>query len=469
MITKKIIRALLLPVLISAAAILIQCSKEISAPSNSAPVLSQIPTPVTRIGVAFPDIALDQVVQDEDPDSLITWSLTPGIRIGGTITNRILHLTQIDSTWVGYDRVTITATDTEGASSQRTITCHVVNPDQWEQPNPDGTMTIRWSSESTVNALVRFGHTPTHLLTEARSLLDADTSHHVRLLGIQSNQVTYYQAINYNSLGAVVFESPVDSFIVPVVAPNDVFRMTMIDVRQGDGFLLVSPAGHVIVIDGGYGTYQPSWGGAWSGDGYPFALEYLQNQGIDHVNHMVETHHDMDHWGGLRDIQNAMPVDNYYSPGSPGDMMVGQSWDIGDTTITATVFNLDYPPGVTQSGDNNRSIVLRFAINQISFLFTGDAEQEVELWEVTTYGNTLQSTILKVAHHGSSSSSIPAFLDKVRPEIALISCGADNPYGHPHEETLAKLDNLDIEIFRTDQDGNVTIRTDGTMTLEITR
>ena len=113
--------------------------------------------------------------------------------------------------------------------------------------------------------------------------------------------------------------------------------------------------------------------------------------------------------------------------------------------------------------------MLRFAIGQISFLFTGDAEQDVELWEVATYDNTLQSTILKVAHHGSSSSSIPAFLDKVRPEIALISCGAGNPYGHPHWETLEALENIDAEIFRTDEDGNITIRTDGAMTLEITR
>jgi competence protein ComEC len=315
--------------------------------------------------------------------------------------------------------------------------------------------------------MVKFGHTPNHLLTEARSLLDADTSHQVRLLGIQSNHVTYYQALNYNSLGTVVFESIIDSFIVPSVAPNDVFRMTMIDVRQGDSFLLMTPAGYVIVIDGGYGTHQPPWGGAWTGDGYPFALEYLQNQGINHVDHMVETHNDMDHWGGLRDIQNAMPVDNYYSPESPGNMTVGQSWDVGDTTITATVLSLDYPPGVPQSGDNNRSIVLRFAIGQVSFLLTGDAEEEVELWEVATYGNTLQSTILKVGHHGSSSSTTHEFLDKVRPDIALISCGADNPYGHPHDEILDILEDFDVEIFRTDLDGNITIRTDGAMTLEI--
>ncbi len=466
---KKIVRAILIPTLIGAAVLLIQCSEEINAPSNSAPIISSIPTPVTRIGVTFADIALDQYIQDEDPDSLISWSLTPGNRVGGTIANRVLQLTPLDSAWVGYDQVMIVATDTDGATSHQSITCHVVNPDQWEQTNPDGTMTIRWSSESTTTAVVRFGHTQHHLLTEARSLLDADTSHQVRLLGIQSNQVTYYQAINYDLLGSVVFESPVDSFVASVVAPDDVFRVTMIDVRHGDGFLLVSPAGQIIMIDGGYGTRDPSWGGVWSGEGHPFALQYLQNQGIDHVDHMVETHHHMDHWGGLQDVYNAMPVDNYYSPESPGTMMVGHPWDIGDPTLTATVLNIDYPPGVPQSNTNNRTIVLRFVIGQISFLFTGDAEQDVELWEVATYGDSLRTNILKVSHHGSSDSSDPAFLDKVRPEIALISCAAGNPYGHPHWETRQALENIDAEILRTDEDGNITIRTDGAMTLEITR
>jgi beta-lactamase superfamily II metal-dependent hydrolase len=183
---------------------------------------------------------------------------------------------------------------------------------------------------------------------------------------------------------------------------------------------------------------------------------------------MVETHHDMDHWGGLRDIQNAIPVSHYYSPDSPDSMEVGESWDLGDSLLAARVLSLDYPPGVPHSGDNNRSIVIRFEIGTISFLFTGDSEQEVEQWEVATYGNGLRSTVLKVAHHGSSSSSDPAFLNAVLPQIALISCGAGNPYGHPHDVTLESLSDVHAKTYRSDIDGDVTIRTDGHMTLEIT-
>lgn len=449
--------------------LLIQCSKEITAPSNAAPYIQPFPALVTRIGEDFPALSLDQYVEDESSDSMITWSLTNGLHISGGIENHVLLLAPDDPSWTGSDVIVLRATDPEGLTSQASVVCHVVNPSEWEHRNADGTMTIVWSIGSASKAAVRFGLTPTQLHADSRSMLPPDTLCQVRMLGIAANQITFYQAVNYDLAGSVVFESPVDSFVTFQVQPTDVFRVSMIDVRQGDSFLLVSPSGIVIVIDGGYGTYQPSFGGPWSGDGYPFSLEYLQTQGIDHVDHMVETHHDMDHWGGLRDIQNAMPAYHYYSPSSPDSLMVGQSWDLGDTLLSARVLSVDYPPEVPHEGDNNRSIVLRFEMGEVSFLFTGDAEREVELWEAATYGADLQSTILKVAHHGSTSSSDPAFLTLVQPQIAMISCGADNPYGHPHLETLASLNAIHTEIYRTDLDGDVTFRTDGYNTLEIAR
>ena len=463
------IRSYFVYFLLFGALLLIQCSEEITTPSNTAPHISALPTLVARIGEHFQDIALDTYVQDEDPDSMISWSLTAGLHVSGEIENRVLSLSSNDSTWTGTDVVMLQATDSDGLASQTTVSCHVVDPAEWEHRNSDGTMTITWSTGLFSNAIVRFGTNPNHLQTEARSLHDPDTLHQVRLLGVAANDIVYYQAVNYDLPGFVVFESPVDSFITGPVQPDDMFRVSMIDVRQGDGFLLVTPSGIVIVIDGGYGTYQPYWGGAWSGEGHPFALEYLQNQGIDHVDHMVETHHDMDHWGGLRDIQNAMPVTYYYSPSSPGSMDAGESWDLPDTLLTARVLSVDYPPGVPPSGDNNRSIVLWFEIGTVSFLFTGDAEREVESWAVTTYGDEIRSTVLKVGHHGSSTSSEPEFLNMVQPEFALISCGAGNPYGHPHTETMDALDNVGAVVYRTDLDGDVTIRTDGRLTFETTR
>jgi competence protein ComEC len=453
--------------LLLVALLLIQCSKEITPPSNNAPYISPLPIQVAQIGQAFQDVSLDQYVQDEDPDSLISWTITDGEHISGTIERGVLHLTADDPSWTGIDVIILQATDTEGLSTRTSVMCQVVNMSAWENRNVDGTVTIVWSTKSISDAAVLFGTSPNHLSSESRSLLDPDTLSQVRLLGIDSDQIIYYRAINYDLIGNVVFHSPVDSFITGQVQPNDIFRATMIDVRQGDSFLLVSPSGKVIVIDGGYGTHQPSFGGEWSGDGYPFSLAYLQSQGIDHVDYMVETHHDMDHWGGLQDIRNAMSVDHYYSPDSPDSMEVGEPWDLHDPLLVARILSLDYPPDVPHSGDNNRSIVIRFEIGSISFLFTGDAEQEVELWEVATYGDELSSTVLKVGHHGSSSSSDPTFLNEVFPQIALISCGAGNPYGHPHDVTLESLHDVDATVYRTDIDGDVTIRTDGHMALEI--
>ena len=258
---------------------------------------------------------------------MISWTLIPGIHVSGTISNRVLQLAPTDSSWIGGETVTLQATDSDGLSSQRSLACFVVNPDQWEQHNSDGTVTIVWSTGTisrlinqtpTLNAIVEFGPNANALRTEATSLLPADTLHQVRLLGIPSNQITFYQAINCDVFGNVVFQSPVDSFFAPDVQPVDVFRVTMINVRQGDSFLLLTPSGLVIVIDGGYGTHQPSFGGAWSGDGYPFALNYLQVEEIDQVDYMIETHHHMDHWGGLRDIQDAMPVSSTF-PQTPQD------------------------------------------------------------------------------------------------------------------------------------------------------
>jgi len=449
--------------------LLLQCSQEITAPSNDAPYIQAFPALVSRIGEEFPIVSLDQFVEDESPDSMISWSLTNGLHVSGNIENRVLHLAPDDPSWTGADVIALRATDPEGLTSQASVVCHVVDPSQWEHRNADGTMTIVWPLEYASKATVRFGLIPTQLHTESRSMLPPDTLCQVRLLGITPNQIIYYQAVNYDLAGSEIFASPVDSFVTFQVQPSDVFRVTMIDVRQGDSFLLVSPSGIVTVIDGGYGTYEPSFGGPWSGDGYPFALEYLQAESIDHVDHMVETHHDMDHWGGLRDIQNAMPVYHYYSPDEPDSIVIGQSWDLGDTLLVAHVLSLDYPPDVPHEGDNNRSIVLRFQIGDVSFLFTGDSEREVELWEAATYGADLQSAILKVAHHGSASSSDPAFLALVQPQIALISCGAGNPYGHPHEETMESLDAVHAEIYRTDLEGDVTFRTDGRATLEIAR
>ena len=109
---------------------------------------------------------------------------------------------------------------------------------------------------------------------------------------------------------------------------------------------------------------------------------------------------------------------------------------------------------------NNTSIVARLVFGESSFLFTGDILEETEA-EILNRGADINSDILKVSHHGSKTSSSSQFLAKVSPEIAVISLSKDNNYGHPHKETLEKLENYGIRILRTDQQGDIKFISDG--------
>jgi len=247
------------------------------------------------------------------------------------------------------------------------------------------------------------------------------------------------------------------------------FRMTTIDVRQGDSHLIETPMGRRVLIDGGYGTREPSFGdGSWDGDGVPLALNYLLARGIFYIDHIVETHHHADHYGGLYDITSSnIAYGAYHSVSSPNGLVVGDAFDLEDASVTATVLNLDYPPGVTRDNDNNRSIVLRFSMGDVDFLLTGDAETPTNMKMVERFGNALRSEVLKVNHHGSSDATSVEWLNAVLPRFAIISCGAGNPYGHPHEETMELLSQRGVRILRTDKTGTMDILTDGQTVIEI--
>ena len=118
------------------------------------------------------------------------------------------------------------------------------------------------------------------------------------------------------------------------------------------------------------------------------------------------------------------------------------------------------PAGSSYESLNNYSAVLKLIHQENAFLFTGDAELEAEE-EMLASGANLSSAVLKVGHHGSNTSSSPAFLEAVKPEIAVISVGEGNSYGHPHAEVLARLQEAGIRIFRTDLHGTVVITSDG--------
>ncbi len=232
-----------------------------------------------------------------------------------------------------------------------------------------------------------------------------------------------------------------------------------LDVGQGDATLLMCD-GEAMLIDGGLKSQGQ------------FIYAYLRDH-VDMLSYVIATHPDSDHIGGLASAFNAVPVEILYTPvlkydskafgsimsyadlqGTYVDMpMEGDTFPLGAATVTV----LHCWPEAWHN--NDMSIVLRLDYGSNSFIFTGDAESMSEYMMVDS-GLPLDADVLKVAHHGSRYSSTQEFIDAVSPKYAVISCGKDNGYGHPHSQTLERLANS--VILRTDMHGTIILRSDGT-------
>ena len=241
-------------------------------------------------------------------------------------------------------------------------------------------------------------------------------------------------------------------------------KVHFIDVGQGDSIFIELPSGNNILIDGG------------SSSSVSKVVSYLKNLGINRLNIVVGTHPHEDHIGGLIEVLNSFSVDNVIDSGVAHTSKTYQEYL---NTILSKVINYIVPevgdefdlkldtkmkivgPLSPSEGDlNNSSIVFKLIYKNVSFLFAGDAEAELEN-QILQRNLDISSDILKVGHHGSSSASSIEFLRKVNPDIAIISCGTGNRYGHPHDITLNNLSNLGITIHRTDESGNIIVESDG--------
>ena len=247
-------------------------------------------------------------------------------------------------------------------------------------------------------------------------------------------------------------------FLLTATAQADLI-VHFLDVGQGDAALIICD-GEAMLIDGGPSSASQ------------FVFTYIRQE-TDALSVIVATHPHDDHIGGLAAALNAVPVDVIYSPVSGWDSKAWQSLekyaiaqgtpivvpDEGDTfslgSAEVTILHC-WPEAWTE---NDISIVLRVDYGANSFLFTGDAEEMSE-YMMLTDNVSLKADVLKVGHHGSRSSSTTEFIEAVSPTFAVISCGADNAYGHPHEETLQTLANA--QILRTDQLGTIVFHSDGT-------
>lgn len=246
------------------------------------------------------------------------------------------------------------------------------------------------------------------------------------------------------------------------VSESGSFTIHFIDVGQADS-ALVTCDGHSMLIDGG------------NADDSNLVYSVLQRETDGHLDYVVGTHAHEDHIGGLSGAFETDTADVTFCPVTEYDSKafrnfktradergggitvpaVGGTFTLGEASVTVVAVNS------VSEDTNNTSIVIRIVYGDTSFLFTGDAEQETEE-KILETGQDIESTVLKVGHHGSSTSTSQAFLDAVSPTYAVISCGKDNSYGHPHSETLAKLSSAGVEVLRTDELGDIYCTSDGT-------
>lgn len=237
--------------------------------------------------------------------------------------------------------------------------------------------------------------------------------------------------------------------------------VTWLDVGQGDA-AVIQCGGQSMLIDGGK-PEKSSYIYAW-----------LQQHGLSYLDVIVATHVDADHIGGLSGALNYASVGTAYCPVTTGTTETFQSFvkylaqrgkqitvpTAGETFALGGAQVQILGPLHRAEDSNDNSIVLKVSFGATSFLFTGDAERAEEQ-DLLNAGVNLQSTVLKVGHHGSDTSTSYPFLRAVAPQYAVISVGAGNSYGHPTEAVLSRLRDAGVTTFRTDMQGEITAVSDG--------
>ena len=260
---------------------------------------------------------------------------------------------------------------------------------------------------------------------------------------------------------ADVVPNPSASAAAAVDTVDAPLEVHFIDVGQALS-VLVECDGQFMLYDGG------------NVDDGSLIVSYLQSQGVEQLEYVFCSHAHEDHVGGLAAALAYFPAYHVYSPVTDASTKcfqdfvkytqqqglqvevpaVGTMWPLGGATVTML------GPVAQYSDTNDTSIVLRIDYGSTSFLLTGDMEKTAET-DLVNSGANLRADVLQVGHNGSSTSTSYLFLNAVLPEMGIISCGVNNKYGHPHEETLSILRDAGVDVYRTDLQGTITIGSDG--------
>lgn len=253
-----------------------------------------------------------------------------------------------------------------------------------------------------------------------------------------------------------------------------VLKVTVLDVWQGDSIFIQLPNKKTILVDGGLGGSKYSRFDA----GKMVIAPYLKENRIKRLDKVIMSHPHSDHIGGLVYLLKKFKVDEIYDSGmSYTTELYLNCLTVVDKKkikykIPDSSKNIKADPRVKirvlhpskdweyAENPNDNSIILHIRYKKVSFLLTGDMEDVVEAY-LMEEGVELKSTVLKVAHHGSDTSSSDDFIDAVSPEIAVISVGKNNKFGHPSPSVIASYQDQDVKILRTDFDGEITFLTDG--------
>lgn len=253
---------------------------------------------------------------------------------------------------------------------------------------------------------------------------------------------------------------------------TDMINVHYIDVGQGDCTLIVC-GGETLLIDAGENGHEQQ------------VINYLNSVGVKKLDYIVATHQHSDHIGGIPEVLENFGTNNIIMPRlTEAQTPTNSTYTAflkaiqkSDAKLIASKVGAEYVLGeatfeilgpVTNDAEdiNNMSVVVKVTYGKNTFLFTGDAETDEET-EVIDTGSNLDCDVLHAGHHGSYTSSSKDFLNAVTPEICVISCGADNDYGHPHDTALKRIKKHTEEIYRTDICGSIVITGDGS-TLSVT-